>query len=235
MPFGVEEPREVAVLRQVHHERVAIDVVAGVLVIQPRHRAAFERRALVRVVPIDDEPMAVGIERRDQDDDDVAAGRRAWPESVGRGERVEQLVGRLGRADLRRVDARRRWRAPPSASPASRRASSGESVRGSASRWLVVADAIEVPDVLRRADDRGDRAMALGRRPDVDDLHAIGLRGDELESTARSRRRWRACRSAPMRKPKMRFGRRDLRRRAARRSSSAQTRASSERGHGARN
>ena len=46
MPLGVEEPREVAALGEVHHERVAIDVVAGVLVIQPRHRPAFERRAL---------------------------------------------------------------------------------------------------------------------------------------------------------------------------------------------
>ena len=71
MPVRVEKPREVAVLRHVHHERVAIDVVAGVLVIQPRHRAALIRGALLLVVPIDHKTMAVRIERRDQNEDDV--------------------------------------------------------------------------------------------------------------------------------------------------------------------
>ena len=84
MPLRVEEPRQVAVLRHVHHERVAIEVVAGVLVIQPRHRPALVRRALLLPVPVDDQPMAVGIERRDQDDDDVLQDaedrrrRRSW-------------------------------------------------------------------------------------------------------------------------------------------------------------
>ena len=47
------------------------------------------------------------------------------------------------------------------------------------------------------ADDRGDRAVAFGRRADVDDLDAIGLRGDELEVLLDLRRRWRAGRPCP--------------------------------------
>ena len=42
-------------------------------------------------------------------------------------------------------------------------------------------DPREVLDVLRCADDGGDRAVAFGRAPEVDELHAIGCRGDLLE------------------------------------------------------
>ena len=104
MPLRVEEPRQVAVLRQVHHERVAVDVVAGVLVIQPRHRRRLRTASPSALVPVDDQAMAVRIERRDQDDDDVlqdVEGRRIG----GGGQLVEQLVGRLRRADFGGVDA----------------------------------------------------------------------------------------------------------------------------------
>ena len=40
---------------------------------------------------------------------------------------------------------------------------------------------LEIPDVLRRADDGGDRAVALGRRPRSTSFDAIGCGGDELE------------------------------------------------------
>ena len=46
---------------------------------------------------------------------------------------------------------------------------------------VVGTDLVEVPDVFRSADDCRDRAVSLRRRPDVDDLHAIGPRSDELE------------------------------------------------------
>ena len=104
MPLGVEEPREVPVLRHVHHERVAIDVVAEVLVIEPRHGTALQRRALLLVVPIDDQPMAVRIERRDQDEDDVLQNVERVG-IAGRRERIQQLVGGLRGPHFRRMDA----------------------------------------------------------------------------------------------------------------------------------
>ena len=173
MPVRVEKPREIAALRHVHHERVAIDVVAGVLVIQPRHRAAFVRRALFLVVPIDDQAVAVGVERRNQNDHDV-------PEHVAgggvarRGQRIEQLVGRLRRADFgcvyaaasggdglvrMRADGPRRPEAcvdPPDA----------DWPRG----------CVGVSDVVGRADDGGDGAVTLGGGTEVDDLDAVRLR-----------------------------------------------------------
>ena len=105
MPFPVEKAREVAALGEVHHERIPIDVVTGVLVIGPRHRAAFKRGRLVSVVPVHDEPVAVGIEHRDDDDDEVVeVMKRGFVRS--RRQRVEKFHGGLGRADFRRVDAR---------------------------------------------------------------------------------------------------------------------------------
>ena len=42
VPLGVEEARQIAALRQVHHERVAVDVVTRVPVIEPRHRLRLQ-------------------------------------------------------------------------------------------------------------------------------------------------------------------------------------------------
>ena len=79
VPLRVEEPRQVPILDHVHHEPVAIDVVADVLVIEPRHRSTLERRAFLFVVPVDDETMAVGIQRWNQNQDDVLQdGERLW-------------------------------------------------------------------------------------------------------------------------------------------------------------
>src|SRR5205823_4455680 len=95
-------------------------------------------------------------------------------------ERVEQLVGRLRGADLRRMDAaadredgfaRGReparlvwWKRTRIREPLIRR-----------------TNLIEVPDVLRGADDRRDRPMSLRRRSDVGDFHAVGFGGREIE------------------------------------------------------
>ena len=105
MPRRVEEAGEVAVLDHVHHERVAVDVVADVLVIQPRHRPAFERRALGALIPVNHQTMTVGVERGDQDEDDVSQDGEDRRILRGR-QGVEELVGGLGGADLGRVDAR---------------------------------------------------------------------------------------------------------------------------------
>ena len=118
----------------------------------------------------------------------------------------------------RAADWRPAWRRPPSRGCCSRWrrrlcawrrsgcASSGGSVRGSASRWLSRFDLIEVADVLGRRDDRGDRAVVLGGRPEVGDLHAIGAGGDELEVFLDRVRRSKISVGAHA-KAEMRFGR----------------------------
>ena len=74
---------------------------------------------------------------------------------------------------------------------------------------LVVAlDLIEVADVLGRRDDRGDRAVVLGGRPEIDDLDAIRAGGDELDVFLyRVRRREVPVGAHP--EAEMRFGCRD--------------------------
>ena len=106
---------------------------------------------------------------------------------------------------------RRRWRRRPCASPRSGRASSAGSVRGSASRWLAARMRSRFRDVVGRADDGGDRAMAFGRRADVDDLHAVRLRrhGFEVLLDAVGGREPAVGAHA---KAEVRFGRRYLRR-----------------------
>ena len=98
--------------------------------------------------------MTVGIEQRDDDHDDVLENvQRAG--IVRRREREEQLVGRLRRADFRRVNARadrhdRLLRRSQAFGLVRRqRARIGQSLIGGANR-------LEIPDVLRRADDRGE-------------------------------------------------------------------------------
>ena len=179
MPVAVHEPREVAALREVHHERVTIDVVAGVLLVEPRHRPAFPRRTLLLLVPVGDQPLAVGVQRRDEYHHDVLQHRQRL--RVGGGDqRVQELACCLRGPDLRRVDAAadgddhllRRRQAPGLVGLERARIGQAEVGR---------ADLVEVADVLRRAHHGGRRRMPLGGAAEVDQLHAIGLRRDERE------------------------------------------------------
>jgi hypothetical protein len=68
-PVLVQHARHEASLDLRQHEPVAVVVVADVLVVQPRQRTAFVPRALVTAVPADDRVEAVGIHRRDHQDD----------------------------------------------------------------------------------------------------------------------------------------------------------------------
>ena len=104
VPHAREEVRQRAALRHVQHEHVAVDVVADVLVVRPRHRAAFERRSRRLPVPVGHEHVAVRVQRRDQDDDDPVE-HRDGALVARRRQLVEQFVRRLRRADLARVDA----------------------------------------------------------------------------------------------------------------------------------
>ena len=129
--------------------------------------------------------MAVRIEHRDDDDDDVL-----------------ELVSVAGSFAVASVysSSFAAWVAPTSdawmlapmattalCAAAIRRASSDGSVRGSASRWLAALIRSRLRMFLGRRDDRGDRAMALGRRAEIDHLDAIRSGGDELERISRWR------------------------------------------------
>jgi hypothetical protein len=179
MPVAVEEPREVPVLREVHHEGIAVDVMAGVLVIEPRHEPALVGRALRPVVPVGHDALAVRVERRDQDEHHVLEhGERC--RVGGGGERVEQLAGGLRRTDLRRVDARADrddhllGGGEPQRLVAIELARIGEAHVG-------CADLVEVAQVHRRADHRGDRPVSLGGGSEVDQGDTVRLRVDERE------------------------------------------------------
>jgi hypothetical protein len=171
VPLHVEESGEVPALGQVHHERVAIDVVPCVRVVEAGHRASVERRATLAAVPVDDKPFAVRVERRDQNHDHVLQdGRRR--RVVARRECVEQLARRLSGADFRGVDA---------AANGDDGLVRGDEIRGGVRRnragvgELLIdgANAIQVGDVRGRGDDGGSRAVALGRRTNVDDLDTV--------------------------------------------------------------
>ncbi len=179
MPLAVEKAREIAALRQVHHERVAVDVVAGVLVVGPRHRTAFDHGPFVLVVPVHDQPVAIGVQHRDDDHDEMLQlGQRRL---VGRrGQRVEKLSRRLCRADFRCVntradgdDGRLGGRQPPRfvVRDAAR---IGESL-------IRRANLFEVADIFRRGDDCCDRAVAVRGGAEINDLDAIGGGRDCLE------------------------------------------------------
>jgi hypothetical protein len=179
MPVAVEEARERAVLRHVQHERIAVDVVAHVAVVEPRHRGALELGPLPALVPIDGQHVPVGIERWEQDQHDLAEHPSRLGVARGR-QVVEELVGRLCRTDLRRVDAR--------ADGDDDRLGVGELERlllrdRSRIRQLLVRglDGVEPYQILRSGDDRADEPIAVGRRAGVNQLHAIGRGGHRLE------------------------------------------------------
>ena len=99
VPRRVEQPGEVPIFREVHHERIAVDVMTRVFVVEPRQWPTLEWCPFVSCVPVGDDPIAVRIERRNQNHDDVLKDverRRIG----GRGQHEEELAGRLGRANL---------------------------------------------------------------------------------------------------------------------------------------
>ena len=105
-PLLVELLGEDARLLLREHEPVAVVVVADVLLVEPRHGAAFPGRAERLLVPVDHEIEPVRIRARDEDDDAVVedlAGRRV----VLRREIVGEFHRHLSRGDLGGVKAAR--------------------------------------------------------------------------------------------------------------------------------
>ena len=115
------------------HVEVAVVVVADVLLVQPGHRAVLVRRVQRAAVPVDDLVEPVGVDRRQQHEDDVVANRahlRALVRRDAPGERHRVL--RAGH--LRSRAGRCRSRRSPCPAAARARASASESPRTCASR-----------------------------------------------------------------------------------------------------
>ena len=62
-------------LFQIKHEPIAIIIMAGVVMIEFWRLASFVRRAESLAIPIGDNVHAVGIRRRDQDQNRIAQNR----------------------------------------------------------------------------------------------------------------------------------------------------------------
>ena len=84
-PVAVHQLAEVLRLGQVQREAVAVVVVAGVLLVEPRQAGRFVRRADVLHVPVGDHLRAVRIDRRHDDADDVVEDARALPRRCASG------------------------------------------------------------------------------------------------------------------------------------------------------
>ena len=179
MPAPVEEGRQRPVLRHVHHERVAVDVVADVVVVQPRHVAALELGALPLAIPVDGDDVAVGIERREEDQHHVA--QRAEHLGIVRGrERVQQLRRRLRRGDLGRVNAHADRDDDRLALADGRRRGLVQGARIGEAQ-AIEANLFEPGEVFRGGHHRGNQPSSAGGRPGIDDVDAIRSRGERLE------------------------------------------------------
>ncbi len=134
---------------------------------------------LVLVVPVDDEPVAVRVEHRD-DDDDRAAKLVERRVVVRDREGMKQLDRRLGCAYFCRVDAA----ADDDDDLVGRREPAGIGFveRARIGQPLVVeTDLLEVADVLGRRHDRRERATPVGCGSEVSEPDAIRGCGDRLE------------------------------------------------------
>ena len=153
--------------------------MAGIFVIGPRHRRALERRVLVPVVPVDDEPVAVRVEHR-YDDDHRAAKLVERRVVVRYREGMKQLDRCLGGADLCRVDAA----ADDDDDLVCRREPAGVGFveRARIGQTLVVeADLLEVADVFWRRHDRRECAMPVGCGSELSEPDAIRGCGNLFE------------------------------------------------------
>ena len=102
-PVMVEHSVHRPGLRQVEHEPVAVVVVAGVVVVEPRHAAALVLGSEVLAVPVHHHLLAVGVDGRSQQQDHVVQDAGPWL-LVGDGHVPGQLHGHLAGGDLRGVD-----------------------------------------------------------------------------------------------------------------------------------
>ncbi len=101
-PVVPGELRHVLAFLLREHVHVAVVVVPDVRMIETRNRAGFVRRAEVLVEPVGHHDLAVRVQARHQQHDDVVENLLRRRRVVG-GELVHQLERHLRRADLGRV------------------------------------------------------------------------------------------------------------------------------------
>jgi hypothetical protein len=151
------------------HEPVAIVVVADVVVVKPRQPAALVARAEELAVVVGDHDLPVGIERRNEQKDDVVEAALRLGVAGG-GERVRPLHRHLARSDLRRVDVAGDEDDGLAVVCELRDLLLGESA-GIGKFLRRVADPIEVPHVPLGGDDDHDEVFAERRFPQRLDPH----------------------------------------------------------------
>ena len=173
MPLDVELAAYRLRLRLGVHVEVAVVVVADVLLVEDGHAAHRPlRRLLLAHVPIGDEvePVRIGGDGEEDDVVEDAPGLGVAPA----GHPPDELDELLGAEDLGRVES--------AVDPDDGLALGGEPARavvgqslgqGQARRDVLVAGEARV--VRRRGDDGHDHRPALGRLPDLDDLHTLGF------------------------------------------------------------
>ena len=103
-PVFVDQLGRVARLAKIQHEPVAVVVVTGVLLIDPRHPGPFPRPADRRLIPIHDHVQAVGVGRGDEQEDHPLQDLRD-PGRIARGEVIEKIHRHLRRRNFRGVQA----------------------------------------------------------------------------------------------------------------------------------
>ena len=78
LPLLIHDLRHILRLNQVKHKSVAVVVMTGILVIQPRRRRAFVLCAEVFVVPVGHHNLAIRVEARHHQRDDVIQNTRRF-------------------------------------------------------------------------------------------------------------------------------------------------------------
>ncbi len=184
-PVVPEQPCGELALLLGEHVHVAVVVVPDVGVVEPGHRAPVKLGAEVLVEPVDHHDLAVGIQARHEDEDDVVQDLAHARRVVG-GQAVHQVEHHLRGADLGRVDVARHQDDELGGTEdlvaLGRRRDAALEVEPT----LELLDPVDVSQRVRRADLDGDEAVASGRLPqfaDPDARRALGHRlqvGDDL-------------------------------------------------------
>ena len=170
---------------------VAVVIVAGVVVIEERQRTGFAGRAEGLVVPVGDHDLAVGIERRDQQEDHVVEHLFDGGGIAG-GEVVDQFQHHLRRADFGGVDVVGDEDDGLAVAEDLVALGLGGGAALEVELAFQVLQLVEIAQVLGGADFQQDERIAVGGRAEIAELDAVGAIGDEPACTRRS------CPSGPV-------------------------------------